>query len=301
MDVTSRRYLNGKHIRNTIQASKASLLHPVTHSHPLSTLNHRTDHRTDLLTDAMVSSHESRRVEKLQDTIGRQASRGAGSLGVLQRRSKVAEQQQNSETSRTGSPPRQSDGEKDKSQRRSKDSGEASDRDRYDPALSGSADGGGGTRVNGVGRPDETLRAVTTIRMIRGYGKNVATNPNNEPRFGADRAAPLQGADIGRPSRSERRRVLSDDMYPTDRSSRKSGRHGRGSLQPEVETDPSSRQYILKSACPVVSTLNQIDVFLSALQKYPNQKRKTSNQQAKHSKCWCPPPQKISNPSQSDD
>ena len=33
---------------------------------------------------------------------------------------------------------------------------------------SGSADGGRGTRVSGVGRPDKTLRAVTTIRMIRG-------------------------------------------------------------------------------------------------------------------------------------
>ena len=32
--------------------------------------------------------------------------------------------------------------------------------------------------------------------------------------------------------------------------------------------------YKLKSACPVVSMLNQIDVFLSALQKYLNQKRK---------------------------
>ena len=60
-------------------------------------------------------------------------------------------------------------------------------------------------------------------------------------------------------------------------------------------------QYKLKNACPVVSTLNQIDVFLSVLQKYLNQKRKTSNQQAKHSNCWGPPPQKISNPSQSDD
>ena len=37
-------------------------------------------------------------------------------------------------------------------------------------------------------------------------------------------------------------------------------------------------------------------VFLSALQKYLNQKRKTSNQQAKHSNCWGQPPQKISNP-----
>ena len=41
--------------------------------------------------------------------------------------------------------------------------------------------------------------------------------------------------------------------------------------------------YKLKSACSVVSMLNQTDVFLSALQKYLNQKRKTSNQQAKHS------------------
>ena len=47
--------------------------------------------------------------------------------------------------------------------------------------------------------------------------------------------------------------------------------------------------------------LNQIDVFLSALQKYLNQKRKTSNQQAKHSNCWGQPPQKIVNPSLSDD
>ena len=34
----------------------------------------------------------------------------------------------------------------------------------------------------------------------------------------------------------------------------------------------------LKSACSVVSMLNQIDAFLCALQKYLNQKRKTSNQ-----------------------
>ena len=47
--------------------------------------------------------------------------------------------------------------------------------------------------------------------------------------------------------------------------------------------------------------LNQIDVFLSALQKYLKQKRKTSNQQAKHSNCWGQPPQKILNPSLSDD
>ena len=44
--------------------------------------------------------------------------------------------------------------------------------------------------------------------------------------------------------------------------------------------------YKLKSACSVLSMLNQIDVFLSALQMYLNQKRKTSNQQAKHSNCW---------------
>ena len=59
--------------------------------------------------------------------------------------------------------------------------------------------------------------------------------------------------------------------------------------------------YKLKSAGSVVSMLNQIDVFLSALQKYLNQKRKTSNQQAKHSNCWGQPPQKILNPSLSDD
>ena len=59
--------------------------------------------------------------------------------------------------------------------------------------------------------------------------------------------------------------------------------------------------YKLKSACSVLSMLNQIDVFLSALQMYLNQKRKTSNQQAKHSNSWGQPPQKISNPSQSDD
>ena len=45
--------------------------------------------------------------------------------------------------------------------------------------------------------------------------------------------------------------------------------------------------YKLKSACSVVSMLNQIDAFLSVLlQKYLNQKRKTSNQQAKHSNIW---------------
>ena len=77
--------------------------------------------------------------------------------------------------------------------------------------------------------------------MIRGYGKNVATNPN-EPRFGADRAASLQGADSGRPSRSEQRRVPSDNIYPTDRSSRESERHGRGALRPEV--DPMLRQVV---------------------------------------------------------
>ena len=242
-DATTRRYLNGKRIKYAIQSCKSSLTRSLTQFHHLLTPNHRTDHRTDLQTDVTGSSHECRRGEKFQDTIGRQAGRGARCQGALQGRSKVAEQQQNARTSRTGSPPRQSDGETDEFQRRSSDSGEASDRDRYDPVLSGSADGGGGTRVNGVGRPDETLRAVTTIRMIRGYGKNVAANPN-EPRLGADRAAPLQGADSGRPSRSEQRRVPSDDMYPTDRSSRESGRHGRRSLQPEVETDPSSRQVV---------------------------------------------------------
>ena len=51
----------------------------------------------------------------------------------------------------------------------------------------------------------------------------------------------------------------------------------------------------------VVSMLNQLDVFSSALQNYLNQKRKTSNQQAKHSNCWGQPPQKILDPSQSDD
>ena len=40
---------------------------------------------------------------------------------------------------------------------------------------------------------------------------------------------------------------------------------------------------------------------LSVLQTYLSQKRKTSNQQAKHSNCSCQPPQKISNPNQSDD
>ena len=148
--------------------------------------------------------------------------------------------------------PRHSDGETDRFRRRSRDSGEASDRDRCDPAPSGSADGGGGTRVNGVERPDETPRAVTSIRMIRGSGNNVANHPN-EPRFGADLAAPLQGADSGRPSRSELRRDPSDDIYPTDRSSRESERHGRGARRPEVDPmlrhsaqydpdNPSSRQ-----------------------------------------------------------
>ena len=51
--------------------------------------------------------------------------------------------------------------------------------------------------------------------MIRRYGQNVAANPN-EPRFGADAAAPLQGADSGRPSRSEQRRVPSDDTLLRD-------------------------------------------------------------------------------------
>ena len=143
----------------------------------------------------------------------------------------------------------QGDGETDEFQRRPNDSGEASDRDRYDPTPSGSADGGGGTRVNGVGRPDETLRAVTTIRMIRSYGKNVAANPN-ETRFGADRTAPLQGADSGQPFRSEQRRVPSDDMYPTDRSSRESDRHGR---DPEVDVDPMLRQTFV---FPIILFLN---------------------------------------------
>ena len=261
MDGTERRYLNGKHIKYAIQVYRSSLTRSLTQFHHLLTPNHRTDHRTDLPTDVTGSSHECRRGEKFQDTIGRQADRGARCQGALQGRSRVAEQQQNARTSRTGSPPRQSDGETDKFRRRSSDSGEASDRDRCDPAPSGSADGGGGTRVNGVGRPDETLRAVTTIRMIRGYGRDVANNPN-EPRFGADRAAPLQGADSGRPSRSEPRRVPSDDIYPTDRSSKESERHGRGALRPEVDPmlrhavpgagysaqynpeDPSSRQVV---------------------------------------------------------
>ena len=43
-------------------------------------------------------------------------------------------------------------------------------------------------------------------------------------------------------------------------------------------------------------TLNQKDVFLSALQMYPNQKRKTSNQQAKDSNCWGQPLQKDLKP-----
>ena len=113
------------------------------------------------------------------------------------------------------------------------------DRDRCDPELSGSADGGGGAGEYRVGRPDKTvtrasrrriqngvddqawcdpepsgsadgeipvkvLRAVTTIPndpLLR-YGGNVAADPN-ESRFGVDRAAPLQGADSRWPSRSE--------------------------------------------------------------------------------------------------
>ena len=96
MDATSRRYLNDKRIKYTIQAYKSSLSPPLTHFHLLLTPNHRTDHRTDLLTDVTGSSHECRRVEKLQDTIGRQVGRGARCRNVLQRRSKVAEQQQHS-------------------------------------------------------------------------------------------------------------------------------------------------------------------------------------------------------------
>ena len=48
-------------------------------------------------------------------------------------------------------------------------------------------------------------------------------------------------------------------------------------------------------------TNSKVCTLLSALQKYLNQKRKTSNQQAKHSNCWGQSPQKISNSSQSDD
>ena len=103
---TGRRYLNGKRIKYAIQSCKSSLTRSLTQFHHLLTPNHQTDHQTDLQTDVTGSSHECSRGEKFQDTIGRQAGRGTRCQGALQRRSKVAEQQQNARTSRTGSPPR---------------------------------------------------------------------------------------------------------------------------------------------------------------------------------------------------
>ena len=75
-------------------------------------------------------------------------------------------------------------------------------RPRCDPEPSGSAERGRGRRGYGAERPGKTSRAGCRVNMIRSYGRSVATNLN-EPRFGESRAAPLQGADIGRPSRSE--------------------------------------------------------------------------------------------------
>ena len=126
MDGMVRRYLNGKRIKYAIQVYRSSLTRSFTQFHHLLTPNHRTDHRTDVT----GSSQECSRGEKFQDTIGRQAGRGARCQGALQGRSKVAAQQPNARASRTESPPRQRDGETDKFRRRSSDSGEASDRDQ---------------------------------------------------------------------------------------------------------------------------------------------------------------------------
>ena len=79
--------------------------------------------------------------------------------------------------------------------------------------------------------------------MIRSYGRSVATNLN-EPMFGESRAAPLQGAEIGRPSRSELERVPNDDILPTDHSTMKSDRYGRDYRRPEQDEDPVLRQYV---------------------------------------------------------
>ena len=72
------------------------------------------------------------------------------------------------------------------------------------------------------------------MNMIHSYGRSVASN-SNEPRFGADRAAPLQGADIGIPPRSGQLKIPIDDLYPMDRSTRESDTCGMGSMRPEVE------------------------------------------------------------------
>ena len=114
-------------------------------------------------------------------------------------------------------------------------------RPRCDPEPSGSAERGRGRRGYGAERPGKTSRAGCRVNMIRSYGRSVATNLN-EPRFGESRAAPLQGADIGRPSRSELERVPNDDILPTDHSTMKSDRHGRDYRRPEQDEDPVLRQ-----------------------------------------------------------
>ena len=115
-------------------------------------------------------------------------------------------------------------------------------RPRCDPEPSGSAERGRGRRGYGAERPGKTSRAGCRVNMIRSYGRSVATNLN-EPRFGESRAAPLQGADIGRPSRSELERVPNDDILPTDHSTMKSDRHGRDYRRPEQDEDPMLRQW----------------------------------------------------------
>ena len=68
-------------------------------------------------------------------------------------------------------------------------------------------------------------------------------------------------------------------------------------------SNPSTLQNVIQTrkCVPCRECAKPNRCVLRALQNYLNQKRKTSNQHSKHSICWGQPPQKISNPSLSDD
>ena len=54
------------------------------------------------------------------------------------------------------------------------------------------------------------------VNMIRTRGGKVGVTEDQEPRFGGSRAAPLQGADRGRPSRSANDRGANDDASDSE-------------------------------------------------------------------------------------
>ena len=109
------------------------------------------------------------------------------------------------------------------------------------PPPSAEPEGAGSYRSRSLALPESLDLLWNLSASLSPWRKGL---PVRLVKYGADRAAPLQGADIGRQSGSEQRRVPSDDMYPTDCSSKESDRHGRGSLRPEVDEDPVLRQVV---------------------------------------------------------